>query len=434
MRTHPKAIESMRDALLRFSAEAAAEGPPPRQISLPDAEWHLFGADDYILAYRRPETHEALTKLETKFTENKVWASKWSREALLRACNRAIAVSMKNPTPERVLEAMTQACTDLDRNPPVRIVLLAVSGVLVEGKDIHFDNVRLFTMSAQECEQLRGRLFAIIDGTNNTPEQRERFKADLERRLSSLAGQAIAEIRVSGDLDRAKRESSRILEPILDLAQLVSAIDEPRSKAIRVREGGIGSPLPTVRVISATDGAEASFDQDIPHEFRVKLSLSRLDKLRQDGFGAVLNALTKDEVDRTEFENVLIGAIHWVADAERQDLAENQVTSYVTALDMFFTSKDAPVTRDVSEGTALILGDTLDQRRVIKRDVTYYYGLRSQVSHVGQRTATERDVISLKRTVITTIAKMCSLGSRFSTKQELQEWIADLRLSAERHI
>lgn len=424
----------MRDALLRFSAEAAAEGPPPKQISLQDTEWHLFGADDYVLAYRRPETRDALMKLEAKFTENKAWASKWSREWLLKACNRAIAVSMKDLTPERVLEAMTRACEDLDRTPPVRTVLLAVSAVTVEGEDIHFNNVRLFTMSAQELERLRRRFFAIIDGTNNTPEQRERFKAELEHRLSSLVGQAIAEITVSGDTERAKLESSRLLEPILDLAQLVAAIDEPRFKAIRVREGGSGNLLPTVRVISAVDGAEASIDQDIPHDFRVKLSLSRLHKLRQDGFEAVLKALTKDEVDRTEFENVLISAIHWLADAERQDLAENQVTSYVTALDMFFTSKDAPVTRDVSEGTALILGDTLDQRRVIKKDVTQYYGLRSQVSHVGQRTATEGDVIALKQIVIAAIAKMCSLGSRFSTKQELQEWIADLRLSAERQL
>jgi hypothetical protein len=115
--------------------------------------------------------------------------------------------------------------------------------------------------------------------------------------------------------------------------------------------------------------------------------------------------------------------------SERQEVADNKVTSYITAIDCFFAEKGEPVTRDVTEGVALVLGSTLEQRRSLVARMNQLYNLRSTVSHRGERVADEDAATDLKTLAIDLLAALCAMSNTLLTKAALRIWLIDRRLS-----
>lgn len=399
----------MRDALLAFKGEAEREDAPPNFMAFPSPEWTMFGAGDYHLVYRRPETALALKRLRAKFAR-KEWTNKWSEEKIATVMRTAIARAMANSEPELVLDAMIDAVSELDAPAPRQRVFVAIGGVILR-QEIRIGSVRLFQMGDAEHEQLITALERVIGAALMQP----------------IHGSAFAEVEVEGDVQRAKQDAAAESEPVIDLLQVVAAIEQP--SRIRIVPGGSESPPPPQVVLSA-DGTEGHYAQNLTAGRRFAVDQGTFDRLREKGFGAVLDALGKPSTQRNDFEKLLLNAIHWIADAERQQQRENRITSYVTALEMFFSVKGGSIVRDVSEGTAYILGGDLPTRKAVRDLVCKLYDRRSEVSHGGQRSAVDEEVAQLKKLVINFVARIGPFAQRFSTKEQFVTWSKDLRLSA----
>ena len=120
--------------------------------------------------------------------------------------------------------------------------------------------------------------------------------------------------------------------------------------------------------------------------------------------------------------------MHWIADGSRQPLAENKTTSYITAIEMFFSVNDAPVTRDVSEGVAFVLASTLEDRKKLVAHAAKLYGTRSRVSHRGTRITDEQSAHEAHEMAVNLLARLSAMSSQFRTLADFRDWNAEQRL------
>jgi hypothetical protein len=252
--------------------------------------------------------------------------------------------------------------------------------------------------------------------------------ADLERDIGKLRGWTCAEIVATGDAEKAQTDADLIGEPMLDLLQMIAAVRE--HAPVLITPGVVPTPRPPM-VIMDTEGTHLLRHYSFAHTYRMTMTASILEELREWGFAALFDAAGRPVDRRSEFETLLVTSMHWIADAERQSQPENRVTSYVTSLEMFFSASDSPIVRDVSEGVAYVLGTTLGARKEIRARISELYGRRSRVSHQGQRGSDAADLYQLKNTSINFLARMSKLAWRFEKREDVRSWIADLRLAGE---
>lgn len=428
MSTDERYVSALCDDFAAFLEEAAREDPHPNPLTFPNAEWRIFAAGNLQIVYRRPETAAALEKLEGKIYRRRDWTKKWSGDYIERAFSNALT-RIGDGAPEQVHEAIAAMARDLDEEPKARSVVFAISGLALSQGEVRLGSIRLFKM-ADEREQFRESFYRIIATVTNPEDQKEHFRRQTDEFLDSYGGLAAAEVPAVGDVEGAQNSAILTSEPILDFLQMIAAIEEPSAKKIRIVGGaGLIAQQPPRFVIS-NDRKEANWNQKFPRNYQMDLTEARIKKIVGLGFQAVVDALSKSEESRLEFEEMLLNAVHWIADAEKQERLENRVTSYTTAMELFFTAEDGPIVRDLSESVAYLLGKDLKTRREIKALVARLYKERSKVSHRGQRSALEKDVRELKSLAINVVALMSRMAKRFETKADVQSFFSDLRLSA----
>ena len=91
----------------------------------------------------------------------------------------------------------------------------------------------------------------------------------------------------------------------------------------------------------------------------------------------------------TEFEEAVLQALHWYADAWLQPSLDNELLGLVTALETFFT-RGRGMTGQIAEGVAFVEysglppDDLLSARKHVVERVRLLYNLRGTVTHGRQ--------------------------------------------------
>jgi hypothetical protein len=161
-----------------------------------------------------------------------------------------------------------------------------------------------------------------------------------------------------------------------------------------------------------------------------EISKNNFTVLREIGVFEVSDILRKPYEDLNDFEKTLLRGIHWFADSQTQVKIENEFLNLVTCLEVFFTpDKGDPISSSIAEGTALLLGEDLKERKRIKRRVKELYSLRSQVSHGGHSSILNKDVVDLKFIAMKLLVKMIEWRETFKSRRNLIDWLEDKRLS-----
>jgi hypothetical protein len=380
-------------------------------------------------SYRRPETRDAVNDVTSKVSERRHWTRKWSDDYIRTAFSRALS-ELGDRSPQQIESALRKMVETLDETPKSVKVVFAVGGVSLTDGEITIGSTILYRMDNERRERLRTAFDGILDTTKDTEEARSYLRQQTNRFLESFGELTVAEVPAVGDADRAKEDATQVSEPVFDFLQLIAAIEEPSERQIRIIPGGDLMARQPPRFVISDDETEAHWDQKLAFGFRLELTQARVENVINFGLQSVVDAIAKRE-ERSEFDDMLLNAMHWIADAERQEQLENKITSYMTAMELFFTVEDGPIVRDLSESVAFLLGNTLENRKRVKKLVARLYGLRSKVSHEGHRSALSRDVVELKTIAINVLILMSRLANRLEGKVDVQQLFADLRLSAE---
>jgi len=130
---------------------------------------------------------------------------------------------------------------------------------------------------------------------------------------------------------------------------------------------------------------------------------------------ANMNSLNK-------FQKRILLAIEWIGQSIRESLPQSAFLKAAIALEIIFTHNEktiinASILSQISEGTALILGKSVDERLEIETEVKNLYGLRSAIVHSGNKDISRSDhlkILKVSRNVLTkllTDEKLMSIDS-----------------------
>ncbi|MDB5072085.1 MAG: hypothetical protein JWM87_3196 [Candidatus Eremiobacteraeota bacterium] len=425
-KTDPRALKAISEAAVRFIEQFRKEDKPPTRMAFPNAEWRFLDTGRRVLFFRRPETVAAREGLRKRFRRAE-WTAAWSEQRIAEVEAMVIAEALDNASEANLATAMERAAATLDSEPPKWIVVIPIARLLVGDFVLTFRGIDVKAVSAERYAEISHRLHDIISTTPHTDDEKVQITKEADEIIGLLRNGAAAFVTVAGDPPLAKSRALQLLQPIIDLVQLSAAVNHPYGSVSIGVGGDIATRQPPLLMMNA-DGSHIR-NEDLgnftpPYEMEPQ----HIEQMKTWGFGALIDALGAADRNRTDFELLLLNAMHWIAEAERQVSLENKVTSYVTAIDMFFAAKDAPLTRDISEGTAFVLGKTLEQRKAIVRDMTRFYAIRSGVAHSG-KPVDEAEAAGLKVLTINFLAKMSSMADKFASKDDVRTWLAEQRLS-----
>jgi hypothetical protein len=420
----PRCIDAMRDAFLSVLEELHKEDFPPTFFVPGDSEWESFAAGTATWFFRRSESKAAVAKLEDQFLRS-AWSEKWSRKYIEAVRSSALSNCVANPDPVNVRHWMEEAATELDQEPPVNRAIFAVSGVAV-AIPLSFGPVSVFQMTENEATWLIDSFAKIIAGMLDSAEVKEKNLKDIRAIIEQLKGSACIEVKLSGDTTKASDDAPNLAEPIIDLLQLIASLEGPGH--INVLAKSLSSADPPFLLLAA-DGTSGHLGVDMKGTWRTLITESSIANIGNKGFANLIDAIKKREEQRTPFEETLLASLHWVAHGHRQIYPENQITSFVTAIELFFTTSDIPISRDVSEGVAIILRRTLQERKTEYSAMRDFYKLRNKASHAGDRSATQTKATHLETIALNFLAEMSLRAARFRERKDFSRWLGDLRLS-----
>jgi hypothetical protein len=99
-------------------------------------------------------------------------------------------------------------------------------------------------------------------------------------------------------------------------------------------------------------------------------------------------------------------------------------------LETFLTPRDGnPIGTAISEGAALLLETTLEERRRMKNRFHELYRLRSGVSHGGEKSISDDAIKELREIVRRLVASMIEFLDKMTSQKDLLQYIEDLKLS-----
>lgn len=141
-----------------------------------------------------------------------------------------------------------------------------------------------------------------------------------------------------------------------------------------------------------------------------------------------LNKIMRKD-DPSDFERTLLLGLKWFSRSQIHKEPINQFMDLITCLEIFLNrGKGEPVLISLSEGAAILLCDDIKDRRKIKDDISYFYDIRSTLTHGGVVSLENRDINHLMSIIGSLIEVLLERKDEFENKDTLINWLEYKRL------
>lgn len=153
------------------------------------------------------------------------------------------------------------------------------------------------------------------------------------------------------------------------------------------------------------------------------------------GHDKIWGILTKE--NPTDMEKRILTAIGWIGKGLRDEEPSRSFVQFMIALESLFQFNkeksfiSPSISNQISEFSAFINGDNLDERIQIESEVKKLYGIRSKIAHSGFNEVNEIDryrALILVKTLVHNLIVSKELGQLQSVGQ-LDEWVKKKRYS-----
>ncbi|HEX8230518.1 MAG TPA: hypothetical protein VF826_14555 [Chloroflexia bacterium] len=309
-------------------------------------------------------------------------------------------------------------------------------GVEMEVPFAQVGRVVLKNMEKEQLDQLAQQIESLVRESDEASQEVEGLvSAQLPQMLESFNASVCAEIRISGDPERAKKEAEATCRRVLDLLRYSIPVLYPNHLDLDIVIGIRGDILPSTpahtALVISSDGGKSSWHwqaEDTRTSFVISAdSLKIMERLGVLEVGQILD---KPELQWNDFESTLLDAIHWFANAQMEIEIAYRLLSLITCLETFLTPQDGnPIGAAIAEGTAIIVGTDLEERKALKKRVHKLYQMRSAITHGGRKEVPEEQVAELTGIAQALIGQMIKRRAEFEDRDALLEWILDQKLS-----
>jgi hypothetical protein len=419
---HEKKMESILNRLSKIIDNA------PR--SLPDKDsvnWRSFGRDEinFYLIGDNLDTYNNL--LEDLLVKEK-WGEKFSEEYVDKVLQDGSFNILKYGI-EKAREYFVKTCSELETYSTKQIVYIPLGGVeMHDVENFSLGRIQFKRITKTILEEILEATQTILRKTRHSPEEQELFIQESNENLSKeFSGKICAVYQIVAEQTRARELAEQETQLALDLLRYSIPALYRDSSIIRI---GLSSQASFIYQPTLTLSSASFVPNRRLLNRNYEISPNNIAVLREIGVFEVSDILRKPYEQLNDFEKTLLRGIHWFADSQTQVKVENQFLNLVTCLEVFFTpDKGDPISNSIAEGTALVLGNDLNERKRLKKRVKELYGLRSKVSHGGHSSILNKDVFDLKFIAMKLLVKMIKWRETFKNRKNLIDWLEDQRLS-----
>jgi len=169
-----------------------------------------------------------------------------------------------------------------------------------------------------------------------------------------------------------------------------------------------------------------------PGLIEVELRRDILSRLSQQQWKLINKLIMK--TNYSKMENKLLDGIHWLAESTKPDTNNSKFAKISFALETLLGGepkdeelKVRGITAMLAERAAFILGEDLDNRLEIDKDIRKYYKIRGGIVHGGGENVSLDDIDEFGQLVrhiaIALLEKPDELGTEISDVDKLQAWV-----------
>lgn len=355
------------------------------------------------------------------------WNEKFSESYLTKAIQRVIVSLLQGTQTERCEHPIELLCESFYRYDREHIIYIPLSGIKLHTETFPMGNIVFRYMTDAFVAELTEKMRTIFILTLNSPEAKEANHVWAAQRLETLRGTVCAEYTVVAEPQRAQERAEEEVRCVLDLLRY--AISVLYSRGLHVAVGLQGEVMSVIRTtpILALDGQSIEIHTNRDGALcDFEFSTQNIEKMEQIGLLKVAALLACPE-KQTDFERHLLRGIHWFAASQTQVERENELLNLMTCLETFL-SDGKFITNAVAVGTAHLLAIELDARRDIKRKLQDLYGMRSGVSHGGQKAILEQNLVELRAIAKALIFQLITRKDEFLTKKAFAYWLEERQL------
>jgi hypothetical protein len=309
-------------------------------------------------------------------------------------------------------------------------VILPLVGVLIGKTPIHLGRATLRGYDDAVSGELTERCRRIIQANPMyPPEWKDKSFQELDKRfLTEIRGSVCSEVVATAEPIRAREIALEETHLALDLLRyaILFLFDKERPRAVGVL--GEVSEDNRVAVAIRTDNRGTSYNIERTN-FPLELDDSAIERMRAIGVFALSDLIVKTK--KTDFEDVILRAVHWLASAQTQNENENALLNLVTCLETFFKAEaGTPISATIAEGVAMLTASGLEERKRRKVRVSYFYGKRSKLTHEGDGKITNAELGELTLICRDLTLLMIRNRDKFEGHKEFRNWLEDQKLSS----
>jgi hypothetical protein len=438
-------MESALQNLKDFIIDLEGKGDLSKQNLEPFEIGLIFGHyDEGLLVLNREETNEYRECLDELYYSRETYQHH-SKRAVELLMQKAIlyALDIKHeltdmPFEDRLANAIKEIREKLMDHPKPWVVHMRIEGLAPEGLPYKFGKVNFWVADENNLDELKKPYNAIIDGRTDPPETKLSLKTEFENSIKKyFLGFPIASVEVSAcDGEAACSVARRELRLTMDVINFYSDI--------LISTPGLGAQLRFVGELQPTSelllafGINPSFFY-LSHKFVGPLTpvsfkkVKLVEEAESVGFYRINEILAKD--NRSPLEEKILASIQWAGKAavERQQRPEEAFLHYAIALEtiMLGRQQDIELSYRLSMRTALLTGDTPENREKVKKEVRDLYNIRSKIVHSGHYEVANADVERIR--VLAFICIMRILNEKpfisMNEEQEIDNWFDKAMLS-----
>ena len=360
------------------------------------------------------------------------WSSKFSEKYIDSKLHRVLAELLENDDVSKASEYIDKLIYELENFSDEQLVLLPLTGIVMFVPSLELGRITLRNISLSDTEELFIPYKTNLAESGLTPTEQAQGVQRLRQEIYPVVqGKVCAEFRVIAEAQRAIERAEEECRRVLDLLRYAIPLIFSRGYQFKIglwkeamRDSSetlvLTQQSPLFVKSSKLVGSNADF---ILNEQTVQL-------LERIGVFEMAKILKKPIGEMQGFEETLLRGIHWFANAQIQIERENDLLGLMTCLETFLTSENSDkISNTVAEGVAFVLGNTLEERKHLKKQIKAFYNKRSRISHGGQKAILDSDLEELRTLTGVFLAKMIQGKKEFKERKDLDEWIEWQKLS-----
>jgi hypothetical protein len=360
-----------------------------------------------------------------------LWHDKCSERYLDLRLQNILAEVLKTRDTSPVEPGISQLIADYETLNTEYQVIIPLVGVKVGDEPVHLGRIKIRqyeeSLSAELTE--RGRTIIMANPRYSDDYKVRLFEQMDSRHFSAITGHACSEYIIAAEPIKARESTLEQTRLALDLLRyaILFLYDDQHPRAV-----GLIGDLPEqsrMMVSIRTD------DQGVNIFLQATNIPLALDSDVIEGMKGIGVFDLSDIINRssyTDFEHVLLRAVHWLASSQTQIENDNALLNLVACLETFFkVERGAPITANIAEGVALLTTSDLESRKKRKKLVTDLYDKRSTLTHEGIASVTDADVREMIKIVRDLTLVMIRHRNKFNSHKDFKDWLGNQKLNAE---